>query len=118
TNESEFSSLLNKFGFEICFLERLSFNEQVTLFQEAETVISPHGSGLANLVFCSPGTKVVELFPARATDAYFRLCVDMNLTYTCLKTREWSQRPRVSDDFSINVDDLKDVIATLRTCSS
>lgn len=113
-NEPEISSFLTGLGFEMCVLEQLSFLEQVRLFQEAGVVVSPHGSGLANLVFCRPGTKVVELFPARATDAYFRLCVDMNLTYTCLKTREYSPRPRVSDNFSINVGDLKEALVTIR----
>ncbi|GJL53517.1 MAG: hypothetical protein NPIRA02_06490 [Nitrospirales bacterium] len=109
-NEQEIGSFLCHEGFEFCVLEQLSFVEQVRLFQEAEIVVSPHGSGLANLVFCSPGTKVLELFPARATDAYFRLCVDMNLTYRCLKTREHSPRPRVSDNFSINIDDVKEAL--------
>lgn len=109
-NELELWSFLSDEGFEIYILEQLSFLEQVRLFQEAEIVVSPHGSGLANLVFCSPSTKVLELFPARATDAYFRLCVDMQLAYQCLKTRDHSPRPRVSDNFSINVEDVKDAL--------
>jgi len=32
-------------------------------FQEAEIVSGPHGAGLSNLVFCQPGTRVLELFP-------------------------------------------------------
>lgn len=30
-------------------------------FRKARVVIAPHGAGLANVVFCSPGTTVIEL---------------------------------------------------------
>ena len=105
-NEEEIFSFLAAQGFTFCLLERLSFSEQVALFHEADIIVGPHGSGLANLVFCNPGTRVIELFPSRATDAYFRLCMDMRLHYTYVKTREVIRRPRVSDDFSIHVEDL------------
>ncbi|MCA9472533.1 MAG: glycosyltransferase family 61 protein [Nitrospirales bacterium] len=106
-NEEEIFSFLAPQGFRFCHLEQLSLAEQITLFHEAEIVVGPHGSGFANLVFCDPGTRVIELFPSRATDAYFRLCVDMGLNYTCVKTRDVIQRSRVSDDFSIHVEDLR-----------
>lgn len=34
-----------------------------TLFRDAAIVIGPHGGALANLVFCRPGTSVIELYP-------------------------------------------------------
>ena len=33
------------------------------MFAKAEVVISPTGSGLANIIFCKPGTKVIEISP-------------------------------------------------------
>ncbi len=110
TNEPEVSSFLSQQGFKTCVLEKMSFAEQVSTFQCAEVVVAPHGSGLANLVFCDPGTQVVELFPSRATDAYFRLSVDMGLNYRCLKTRDVVPHPRVSDNFSVQIDDLYHVL--------
>ncbi len=109
-NEKEVSSFLSRQGFTVCVLEQLSFTEQVRLFQSADVVVAPHGSGLANLVFCDPGTQVIELFPSRATDAYFRLSVDMSLNYRCLKTRDVIPHPRVSDNFSVHIDDLRDIL--------
>jgi capsular polysaccharide biosynthesis protein len=41
----------------------LTVAEQVRAFAEAEWVISPHGAGLANLAFASPGASVIEMFP-------------------------------------------------------
>lgn len=40
----------------------MSLLEQIQLFANAEIVIGPHGAGMANILFCDPGTKVVELF--------------------------------------------------------
>ncbi len=41
--------------------EDLSVREQARLFHDAEIVIAPHGAALANLVFCRPGTHILEL---------------------------------------------------------
>jgi capsular polysaccharide biosynthesis protein len=46
---------------------------QILLFQSAEFVISPHGAGLANLLFCEPGTKVIELMPSVEVRPFFWL---------------------------------------------
>ncbi|HUM66854.1 MAG TPA: glycosyltransferase family 61 protein [Chitinophagaceae bacterium] len=62
-NEEEVISLLQSRGFEICYLSNLSVTEQARLFHSASVVVAPHGGGLTNLVFCRPGTRVLELFP-------------------------------------------------------
>ncbi|MBD2570976.1 tetratricopeptide repeat protein [Anabaena lutea] len=61
-NEEEILNLLEDYGFETVILESMSVLEQAALFSQAEVIISPHGSGLTNLVFCQPGTQVIELF--------------------------------------------------------
>jgi capsular polysaccharide biosynthesis protein len=53
---------LEAMGFTRIECELLSLEEQARLFGEAEAVIMPHGGGMANCVFCEPGTKVFELF--------------------------------------------------------
>ncbi|WP_300004147.1 glycosyltransferase 61 family protein [Anabaena sp. AL09] len=61
-NEDEILNLLQSYGFTVVTLESMSVLEQAALFSQAEIIISPHGSGLTNLVFCQPETKVIELF--------------------------------------------------------
>lgn len=61
-NEDKIFNLLQAYNFETVILESMSVTEQALLFSQAEIIISPHGSGLTNLVFCQPGTKVIELF--------------------------------------------------------
>jgi capsular polysaccharide biosynthesis protein len=55
---------LERRGFERIDPGSRTVQEQIDLFDSAEIVVGPHGAGLANLVFCRPGTKVVEMFAA------------------------------------------------------
>ncbi len=59
-NEAEVEAVLGAAGFESVVLEDLDFEQQVSLMGEAEIVCGPHGAGLTNMIFCRPGTHVVE----------------------------------------------------------
>ena len=48
-------------GWETITLEDLPITEQVRCFSEASHVISTHGAGLTNLLWCEPGTQVIEI---------------------------------------------------------
>ncbi len=61
-------------GFERVTLADLAPVAQIALMRDAAAVAGPHGAGLANLVFCAPGTRVIELFPdANRQPIYGRL---------------------------------------------
>jgi tetratricopeptide (TPR) repeat protein len=81
-NELEITKLIEKFGFQTVILESLSIAEQAKLLATAEAVIAPHGGGLTNLVFCQPGTKVIELFsPTYVYPCYWLVSNLMSLDY-------------------------------------
>ena len=61
-NEAELIAALEPLGFESIDPGALSPAEQVRAFAEAEYIVGPHGAGLTNLAFASPGASVVELF--------------------------------------------------------
>jgi capsular polysaccharide biosynthesis protein len=61
-NEAELWSALAARGFVKLSLETLPWRDQVAAFAAAKIVVAPHGAGLANLVFCRPGTRAVEFF--------------------------------------------------------
>lgn len=60
-NEDELINSINKFGFKKYVLEDLDFLDQINLFYHAQEIISPHGAGLANLIFCNKKPKVLEI---------------------------------------------------------
>jgi hypothetical protein len=68
-NEEQLFSLLKTHDFEIVDFEHVQ--NQPQLFHEAEFIISAHGASLANLVFCQPGTKVLELMSVEHPAPYF-----------------------------------------------
>ena len=49
------------------------------IIAEAEAVIAPHGAGFSNIVFTSPGTRVLELIGARYTPQYWMIVNELNL---------------------------------------
>ena len=64
-NEDALYDALRPFGVERVFTEDLSFAEEVSLFNNAEIVIGPCGAGMVNLMWCKPGTPVIEIFSPR-----------------------------------------------------
>ncbi len=87
-NEDEVIATLMREGFEVVKLEMLSVVEQAALFAGAAVVVAPHGAGLTNLVFCRPGTAVVEIFAPRSVLApYWTLSAQVGLRYAYLLGR-------------------------------
>lgn len=63
-NEAEIEAAFEAAGFESLTLEGTALETQIALFRGAETIVAPHGAGLANTIFAAPGTRIVELAPA------------------------------------------------------
>lgn len=81
-NEAEVGAALQARGFSVVNPGRLSLPEQMAVFQRARTVVGAHGAGLANLAFCAPGTRVLEIItPGRKLDCYARLAHLAGLGY-------------------------------------
>ena len=66
----------------------LSVAEQILLFNNAEIVVAEQGSGLTNILFCNPETKVVEIFQALIDNCFWWLSNVMQLNYIPVKTLE------------------------------
>jgi capsular polysaccharide biosynthesis protein len=60
-NEAELVERLVDLDFRIVAPETLSVPEQILAFSSAEMVVGPSGSGMFNVVFCHPGTKIIDL---------------------------------------------------------
>lgn len=60
-NENQLIKALAEKGISTFYLEDLDPLAQARLFNRIKVIIGPHGSGFANLVFASPGVKVVEI---------------------------------------------------------
>jgi capsular polysaccharide biosynthesis protein len=71
-NEFEVFSFLEKeYHFIKVFSEDFSISEKAVMFSQADIIVAPHGGGLTNIVFCSDGCKVVDIFPPGDFDTFF-----------------------------------------------
>ena len=59
TNSDEL--LLALKGWETVDLAKMTIREQMKTFAEATHIVAAHGAGLVNLLWCTPGTKVIEI---------------------------------------------------------
>jgi len=81
-NESEVVSFLKERGFEVAAMETMSVPQQAAVLAACDVVIGPHGGGMSNLVFCTPGTKVIEIYSPELVATYFwRLSNRLGLDY-------------------------------------
>lgn len=67
-------------------LEGRPLVEQMRIFATARLVVAQHGAALANLVFCRPGTKVLEIFPRGSWNCFQPLAETFQLAYHRLPT--------------------------------
>ncbi len=88
-NEDELFALLQPYGFERYILEKMPLAEQIALFQQADCIIAAHGTGLMNLIFCKPGTTVIEIYQGRSDCCFYYLAQIMKLNPYCIQTMEF-----------------------------
>ncbi len=84
-NEAAVEDLLRAHGFEVVLPERLSLQQQIETFRSARLIVAPHGAALTNLLFCQPGTRVLEFFaPTYVNACYYATCQLLALPYAYL----------------------------------
>jgi len=47
----------------ICQPEKLSFKKQIYIFNNSSIICGAHGASFTNIIFCRPGTKIIEIIP-------------------------------------------------------
>lgn len=62
-NEPEVAILAEEMGFEVIYPEQYTFEQQVQLFKEAEVIWGFVGAAFTNIIFSSPGTKLIAIAP-------------------------------------------------------
>ena len=62
-NEGDVVTLLREKGYKVINPQLYEIDEQIEIFSNAEKIIAPHGSNLANIIFCKPGTEIFEIAP-------------------------------------------------------
>ncbi len=79
-NHEELINKLAPEGFKSYELSRLTFEETITMFSEADVVVAPHGAGLASTVF-SQNCKIVEIFGYNIRPIFYMLAQNLDNDY-------------------------------------
>lgn len=115
-NESQVIQLLQSLGFKKLVLESISIREKAALFSKAKVVIGPHGAGFTNLVFCNPGTTVIEFFsPNYVNVCYWALSNQLDLEYYYLiasgpQLPDFVNPHLYTEDILIDIEKLEDIL--------
>ncbi len=115
-NEDLLAAELARCGFTELRTGEMSIAEQVTAFANAQVIVAPHGAALTNLLWCSPGTLVVELFPAsyvNMTNFSVAEAVGAEYRYIICENGDKSAGDGYPHDMSIDVPQLFDALQTL-----
>jgi capsular polysaccharide biosynthesis protein len=105
-NENEVKNLLLSKNFVAVKLHEKSFKEQIEIFNNAEFVIGLHGGGFANLAFCKPGTKIIELKNLTSGNPIKNLSEKNKLNYSSIsvQSKQLDKFKNPNQQGSINID--------------
>lgn len=84
-NRDALAQALQPLGLTVVRPETFSFQEQAQLFANAELIVSEFGAVMANVVFCKPGTKIIEIIPEGQKDPWSaHMCGALDLEHVVL----------------------------------
>ncbi len=114
-NEAEVIEFLTQFGFQVIETESLSFFAQLAVFERAKIIVAPHGSGLTNIIFCRPGTQVIELVSPHYVRPYYWVISQMlelehyyltGEAFACYPIRELMYQNPLTEDIQVSLSQL------------
>lgn len=111
-NEAGVMDELAPLGFNSVVLEEMAWLEQARLFRDAEMIVAPHGAGLANLIFATPGTTVIELIaPEYPFTFYPEICRRIKLRHHLLHCRALEPERVYGSDLHVDVKQLRALLS-------
>lgn len=114
SNTSQIETYLDGLGFTAIEPEKLSFQQQVLLFNNADVVIGATGAALANCIFCKSGAKVCILMGQHQNMIYgywANMLSPLDIkTYLVLGGKIPHSPFGIHGNFSVAEDDLKKII--------
>ena len=108
TNEDRLVEFLKPLGFEILTTTGMPMAEQISLFNEAKVLLSPHGAGLSNAIFMKSGLVVEIVSRSRLWPTFRTLAGRSGLRYAAfISDFEPNQPPGVqegNEDITIDME--------------
>jgi hypothetical protein len=115
-NASGLQSQLENSGFTTVETTSLNMQQRRAIFAEARVLVAEYGAAFGNLIFCQPGTIVIDLRgPSLEHDlTAANLCALLGLRYIAVlgERARFSREGFASDGFSVSGSQLRQVLHT------
>jgi len=115
SNEDEIKKYLEKNNFALVKLHELKFIDQVELFYNAECIVGLHGGGFANIVFCKPKTKIIELRGKHSGSPIENLAKKNDLDYSSIIVDAKQDFPNQQGSIHVPVNNLANLIEDFKS---
>ena len=110
SNEDEVKKYLTKNNFTSVKLHKLKFIDQVQLFYNAECIVGLHGGGFANIVFCKPKTKIIELKSIHSGNPIENLAKKNDLNYISITFEAKQSFPNQQGHIQVPIGNLSKIL--------
>ena len=110
-NKIEVSNYLKSNNFTSYRLKELSFFEKIYLFKNADIILGVHGAGFANLAFCKPKTKVLEIRPySYSNSIYEKISIINDLNHHLIQIESLKDNKKTNGDIYISLENLNNTL--------
>jgi hypothetical protein len=112
TNEDALLARLEPLGFEKHCTEEYTPEEAIDLFQDAEMILQPHGSGVGNLIFAKGATTIILHGTSYSYGPTYFLCKSLDIDYVCLRDVGDLKNPEIPDysDFEVDINRVMEAV--------
>ena len=102
-NENELIDFLSSNGYTCIHPDKLKVSEQISLFKNAESIVSIHGAALTNIMFMNKNSKVLEIRNNRdlKNNSFFTLASEFEIEYFYFLAESFSNN--VHDDLIVDM---------------
>ncbi|MDA8253030.1 MAG: glycosyltransferase family 61 protein, partial [Rhodospirillales bacterium] len=113
-NFAEIETPLRDRGFRVVSFEGMTLDEQISIMRGARHVIGEHGAGVANVMFCRPGARLLEMFnPFGAQPAHWSLASVCDVGYGYLIGDHAGGQLHGNSDYIVPPDRLTESVGAL-----
>lgn len=104
-NEDEVWSVLQQYGFEMVYPEKLSVTEQIALFNSAEWIAGTTGAAFTNILYCKEGCNIICFTNIKIEFSGFSglaKCVGANMIYFFDPGCQYTSTHSIHQNFIVN----------------
>ena len=90
--------------------ETLSFKKQIQLFKNSGVILGAHGAAFTNIIFCKPGTKIIEIIPKdHPNKKCARISKILKLKYFRIETKPDNSNVNYPHKIKLSKENLKKI---------